>query len=70
MRVRSRTPLRRRGEWPLSVTDELRAGVDLDDYPGRLSGFFARWAGRAWASGDHVRAVDDLTFARELEDLP
>jgi hypothetical protein len=54
----------------MSVTDELRAGVDLDAYPGRLSGFFAKWAGRFEASGDHARAVDELTFARELEDLP
>jgi hypothetical protein len=52
------------------VPDGLRPGVDLGAYPGRLSGFFAKWAGRAWASGDHARADDDFTFAGELEDLP
>ena len=71
VRQRSRRSIRRRGEWPREPADELRTGVDLDEFTTKLGRFFAAQAQLWWDDPKHPDddAVRRLEEARSMEDL-
>ena len=66
-RVRSRRARDRRFDWPLTIEQELRRGIDEEAFRSKLGRFFVRSAIQCLVDGNRAGAIEALNQAREFE---